>query len=303
MKIIGGAAAMPPMLWPFGVHAQRERMRRIGFLWSTLPADDALGQAIGNVFVQGLQELGWSVGRNVHIDYRWGLNDVDRLRRSAEELVALAPDALFAAGNSAVVALQGATRNLPIIFANVADPVGSGYVDTLARPGGNITGFMNIEFAQGGKWLELLKQIAPHVTRVAVLRSLTGVAGPSTFAAIQAVAPLLGVEVSPINVIGEADTERAISNFARAPNGGLIVTFVTAAGGLRDLIPALAARHRLPAVYHLRDYVTRGGLSATILISLIYIGGRQGTSIASSKAKNRQTFQCRRRPNTRWCST
>jgi putative ABC transport system substrate-binding protein len=256
ITLLGGVAALAP----FAARAQpRERMRHIGFLWSTLPADDPLGQAIGNAFAQGLQELGWSVGRNVRIDYRWGLNDVDRLRRSAEELVALAPDALFAAGNAAVGALQGATRTLPIVFANVADPVGSGYVDTLARPGGNITGFMNIEFGQSGKWLELLKQIAPHVTRAAVLRSLTGVA-TSTFAAIQAVAPLLGVEVRPINARDEAEIERGISNFARTPNGGLIVIFGTANRVQRDLIIALAARHRLPAVYYLRDYVTHGGL-------------------------------------------
>src|SRR5262245_38965804 len=197
ITLLGGAVALAP----FAARAQqRERMRRIGFLWSTLSADDALGQAIGNAFVQGLQEAGWSVGRNVQIDYRWGLNDVDRLRRSAEQLVALAPDVLFAAGNSAVAVLQSATRTLPIVVANVPDPVASGYADTLARPGGNITGFMSMEFAQAGKWPELLKQIAPHVTRVGVLRSLTNVAGPSAFAAIQTAAPLLGVEVSPISV-------------------------------------------------------------------------------------------------------
>src|SRR5262245_1158917 len=255
ITLLGGAVALAP----FAARAQqRERMRRIGFLWSTLSADDALGQAIGNAFVQGLQELGWSVGRNVQIDYRWGLSDVDRLRRSAEELVALAPDVLFAAGNSAIVALQGATRNLPIVFANVADPVGSGYVDALARPGGNITGFMSIEYGQSWKWLELLKQIAPQVMRVAVLRN--NLSGVSQFAAIQTVAPLLGVVVSPINVGADAQIERAVSDFARVPNGGLIVTFGVTGTARRDLIVALATRYRLPAMYFVRDFVVNGGL-------------------------------------------
>src|SRR5262245_4801705 len=243
ITLLGGAVALAP----FAARAQqRERMRRIGFLWSTLSADDALGQAIGNAFVQGLQELGWSVGRNVRIDYRWGLNDVDRLRKSAEELVGLRPDVLFGAGSSATDALRGATRTLPIVFSNVVDPVGSGHVDSLARPGGNATGFMSFEFAQSGKWLELLKQFAPHVTRVAVLRSLAGLAGASQFAVIQAAAPSLGVEVSPINVRGAAEIERAILDFARVPNGGLIVAFGVTSQ--RDLIIALAACHRLTVV-------------------------------------------------------
>jgi len=186
------------------------------------------------------------------------LGDVDRLRRSAEELVALAPDALFAAGNSAIVALQGATRNLPIVFANVADPVGSGYVDTLARPGGNTTGFMSIEYGQSVKWLELLKQIAPQVIRVGVLRN--NLSGVSQFAAIQAVAPLLGVEVSTISAGADTQIERGVSDFARVPNGGLIVTFGVTGTARRDLIVALATRYRLPAMYFVRDFVVNGGL-------------------------------------------
>jgi putative ABC transport system substrate-binding protein len=251
---VGSAAA-----WPLVARAQQgERVRRVGFLWSVFPADDPQGQARGDAFVQGLQQLGWSVGRNIRIDYRWGLGDAVRVRRLAEELVALAPDALFAAGDLATVALQQATRSLPIVFTNVSDPVGAGYVDSLARPGGNTTGFMNIEFGQSVKWLELLKQIAPHVTRVAVL--LTGAPTTSQFAAIQAVAPLLRVEVRPIRVRGDAEIERAVSDFALAPSGGLIVSMGVAGSGVRDLIVALAARHRLPAVYFDRNFVTNGGL-------------------------------------------
>ena len=255
MKIIGGAAAG----WPRAADAQQSgRMRRIGVLVTGLSAEDPGWLARGNAFVQGLQEVGWGVGRNLRIDYRWGLGNVDRLRRSAEELVALAPEALLASAGPATTALQQATSSLPIVFANVLDPVGAGYVDSLARPGGNITGFMNIEYGQSVKWLELLKQIAPHVTRAAILRRVVGAGGPSQFAAIQGVAPSLGVEVTPMNVRSEAEIDRAISDFARVPNGGLIVTL--GIFGVRDLIVALAARHRLPAVYFVRDYVINGGL-------------------------------------------
>jgi putative ABC transport system substrate-binding protein len=256
IKAIGVAAAA----WPRAARAQPANIRRIGFLFSNFPPDDMEGQARGNAFVQGLQERGWSVGRNVRIEYRWGLGDVDRLRILAEELVRLAPDVLFAAGSSATAALRGTSHTVPIVFANVPDPVGSGYVNTLARPGGNATGFMTIEFGQSGKWLELLKQIAPHVTRVAVLRGLAGVSGTSQYAAIQAVAPLLGVEVSPISVGGDSEMERAISDFASTTGAGLIVPFGIAGTNRRDLIIAVAARHRLPAVYFSRDYALHGGL-------------------------------------------
>jgi putative ABC transport system substrate-binding protein len=248
-----GAAA-----WPLAARAQqRQSIRRIGFLWSVFAADDPEVQVRGNAFVQGLRELGWSVGRNLSIDYRWGLADADRLRRGAQELVALAPDALFAAGGSAVAALRQATSSLPIVFTNVPDPVGAGYVDSMARPGGNVTGFMNIEYSQSGKWLEILKQIAPQIKRVAVLRSLAESAGASQFAAIQAVAPSFGVTVSPISAQSNAEVERGITDFARSPNGGLVVTF---GATQRDLIIALTARHRLPAVYFARNFVTNGGL-------------------------------------------
>jgi putative ABC transport system substrate-binding protein len=256
IRLLGSAAA-----WPLAARGQqREQTRRIGVLVSNLSADDPEWQARGNAFVQGLQELGWSVGRNLRIDYRWGLSDVTRRRKGAEELVAMQPDVLFAAAGPAAAALQEATRTLPIVFTNVPDPVGAGYVDSLARPGGNITGFMNIEYGLGGKWLELLKQIAPQVARVGVFRS-QGVEGASQFAAIQSVAPLLGVEITPISVRSDAEIERAVSDFGRAANGGLIVTFGIGGTSPRDLIVSLAARHRLPAVYFARNYVTNGGLN------------------------------------------
>jgi len=252
MKVIGSAAAG----WPITAWAQpRERMRRIGFLWSLLSADES--QTLSGVFAQGLQELGWSIGRNLSVDHRWGLGDPDRLRRLAEELVALAPDALFAAGSSAATVLQRATRTLPIVFANVPDPVGAGFVESLRRPGGNMTGFMNMEYGQSTKWLELLTQIAPQVKRVAILRTVVGVAGPAQFAAAQTAAPLFGVEVVPIIVRGLAEIERAVAEFANVPNRGLIIPSGVVAA---QPIIALAARHRLPAVYSSRNFVIGGGL-------------------------------------------
>jgi putative ABC transport system substrate-binding protein len=237
---------------------QSDRVRRIGFIVSALAADDPLGQARVAVFVQGLQQLGWTVCRNVRMDYRWPRNDADRLRRDAEELVALAPEVILAGGTPALLALQQATRTLPLVFANVNDPVGSGIVESLARPGGNATGFMNIEFGQSAKWLELLKQVAPRVTRVAVFRGLIG--GTAQLAAIQAVAPLFGVEVSSLNVRDTSEIERAVTAFARTPNGGLIATIGVGAGGQRDQIIALAAQLQLPAIYPSRTFAIDGGL-------------------------------------------
>jgi putative ABC transport system substrate-binding protein len=257
ITLLGSAAVG----WPLAARAQqRERMRRIGFLFSSLASDDPEGQTRITAFVQGLQERGWTDGRNVRIEYRWGSNDAERVRKYAAELVALAPDVILAGGPQAVEALQRETRKLPIVFAAAGDPVGAGYVATLARPGGNSTGFMSIEFGLSTKWLELLKQIAPGVTRVAVVRTPT-INGTSEFAAIQAVAPSFGVELTPINGRGDADEiERAVVAFARGPNDGLIVT----GGGIqqiqRDRLIALAARHRLPAVYSFRRFVTEGGL-------------------------------------------
>jgi putative tryptophan/tyrosine transport system substrate-binding protein len=250
---LGSAAA-----WPVVARAQpRERMRRIGIL---LPAaaDDPVYQAWVGAFLQGLALLGWTIGRNVRIDTRWaGANAAD-LRRHAAELAALAPDAILAHGSLSVAALLQATRTVPIVFPFAVDPVGAGLVDSLARPGGNATGFMIFEFSIGGKWVELLKQIAPSVTRAAVLR--TEGSGTSQFAAIQTAAPSLRVEASPISMHDAGEIERAVATFARSPNGGLIVTGTLAATLHRNLIITLAARYALPAVYPDRIFVIDGGL-------------------------------------------
>src|SRR5215471_14003608 len=234
-------------------------MRRIGVLMN-LASDDAEGQARLAAFHQGLQQLGWTVGRNVQIDYRWGAGDADRIRKFATELVALAPDVILSTGSPSAAAFQQVTRTVPIVFVTVVDPVGSGFVDTLARPGGNITGFTLYEYSISGKWLELLKEIAPRVTRVAVLRDPTLASGGGQLGAIQSVAPSFGVELTPVNMRDAGVIERGITAFARPANGGLIVTGSTLGTVHRDLIVALAARHRLPAVYPQRYYLTGGGL-------------------------------------------
>jgi len=208
--------------------------------------------------VQALQRLGWSDGRNLRIDHRWAAGDAGRFKGYAEELLALAPDVILAAATPSVQALQRATRTVPIVFANVADPVGAGFVDSLARPGGNATGFTPFEYGLSGKWLELLKEIAPRVTRVAVLRDLT--IGLGQLGAIQSVAPSLGVELTPIGVDDVGQMERTVAAFARSPNGGLIVTASTSAIIHRELITTLAARNKLPAVYYERYFVAAGGL-------------------------------------------
>jgi ABC-type uncharacterized transport system substrate-binding protein len=255
ITLLGGAAA-----WPLAAYAQQgERMRRIGLLQTT-GADDPEGQARNAAFRQGLQQLGWTDGRNVRIDYRWTAGDADRIRRYAAELAALVPDVILASGSATVGPLLQATRTVPIVFVNVPDPVGAGFVDSLARPGGNATGFILFEYGLSGKWLELLKQIAPGVTRAAVLRDPALTSGTGQFAAIQSVAPSLGVEVSPVNVSDGGEIERAVTAFARVLNGSLIVTASGLATVHRDLFVTLAARHRLPAVYPSRFYVTAGGL-------------------------------------------
>ena len=254
---LGGAAA-----WPLAAHAQQaERMRRIGVL---LPAtaDDPEFQARVAAFVQGLQQLGWTEGRNVRIDIRWGAGDAERIRRYAAELVALAPDVILAAGGATVGPLFQATRTVPIVFTLTPDPVGAGFVDSLARPGGNVTGFTNFEFGIGVKWLELLKEIAPRVTRAAVLRDPTIPAGIGEFGAIQAVAPSVGIELRPIDVREAGEIERAVTAFARSSNNGLIVSSNALASVHRNLIVTLAARHRLPAVYPFRFFITIGGLAS-----------------------------------------
>src|SRR5436309_5341546 len=246
--------------WPLAARAQQpERVRLIGVLMNRA-ADNPDGQDRIAAFHQGLQELGWNVGRNVRIDTRWGEDDADRERKSATELVALAPDIILASGTLSVAALQQVSRTLPIVFAGVTDPVGAGFVDSLARPGRNATGFMIYEYSLSAKWLELLKQIAPSVTRVAVIRNSDNPAGLAVFGAIQNAAQSLGFEVSPVSVsVRDAgEFERIIAAFARSPNGGLVVT-QTASAVQRDLIITVAARYKLPAVYSLSINVTGSG--------------------------------------------
>ena len=245
--------------WPLAVRAQ-ERMRRIGIL---LPAaaDDPAWQAWVGAFLQALGELGWTIGRNVRIDTRWAGANAAEIRRHAAELAALAPDVILAAGTSTVGPLLQATRTVPVVFPNVGDPVGAGFVESLARPGGNATGFLAFEYSLSGKWLELLKEIAPGVTRVAVLRDPATPSGVGQFSVIQAVAPPLRVEVNPINMRRDAgEIERAIAAFAGSPNGGLILTAAALSLLHHNLIVTLAARHKLPAVYAYRNIVTAGGL-------------------------------------------
>ena len=254
IALLGSAAAV----WPLAARAQQ---RRIGVLMSRA-AHDLEGQARLAAFVEGLQRLGWTDGRNVRIDTRWPVGDADR-GRSAEELVALAPDVILASASANVATLQRITRSLPIVFANVIDPVGAGFVASLARPGGNITGFLAFEYSLSGKWLELLKEIAPNLTRAAVLRDPALAAGIGQFAVIQAIAPAsFGVGLTPIDVRDPGEMERAITAFAREWNGGLIVTSSEGAVIHRDLIISLAMQHRLPNVFPFRHYPSNGGLAS-----------------------------------------
>jgi putative tryptophan/tyrosine transport system substrate-binding protein len=256
ITLLGGAAAA----WPLAARAQqRERMRRIGVL---LPAtaDNAEYQAWVGAFLQELAKSGWSIGHNVRIDIRWATDNSDVVRRHAAELAALAPDVVLAPGASTLGPLLQVTRTVPIVFAIVADPVGAGFIDSLARPGGNATGFTSFEYAIGGKWLELLKQIGPDVTRIAILRDPATPSGTGQFGVIQAMAPSLKVEVSPVNLRNAAEIESAVTAFARSSNGGLIITASGLATVHRELIVKLAAQHRLPAIYFDRLFVAAGGL-------------------------------------------
>jgi putative ABC transport system substrate-binding protein len=256
MTLLGGAA----VTWPLAARAQQgERVRRIGVL-NPAAADDAVFQARIGAFQQELALLGWSIGRNVRIDIRWATTNAAEIRRQAAELVALAPDVILAAGDTTLPQLLQATRTVPIVFPVATDPVGAGYVDSLARPGGNATGFMVFEFGMGGKFLELLKEIAPGVMRVAVLRDTTLASGAAQFGVIQAAASSLRMEVVPVNMPNAGEIEQSVETFARAPNGGLIVTASAATLRHRDLIIALAARHKLPAVYWERFFMAAGGL-------------------------------------------
>jgi putative ABC transport system substrate-binding protein len=257
--ILGGAAASS-LLLPFAARAQQaERVRRIGALIG-IAADDPGAQTRYAAFLPGLQQLGWIDGRNLRIDTRWAAGNAADMRKYAAELVALAPEVIVSIGSASAGPLLQATHTVPIVFALVIDPVGAGYVDSLSRPGGNATGFMMFEYSLCGKWLELLKQIAPGVTRAAVLRDPAIAAGIGQFAVIESVAPSVGAEVSPVSVSDAGEIERGVTAFARSTNGGLIVTQSTQAIAHRDLIFTLAARHSLPTVYPERTYAAAGGL-------------------------------------------
>jgi len=258
ITLLGGAAAFA---LPLVARAQPpQRMRRIGMLMN-LAADDPESQARIGSLLQSLQEFGWTIGRNVRIDYRWTGGDAQRLRGYAAELVALAPDVILANANPTVEALLQTTRDIPIVFMAVTDPVAGGVVQSLAQPGGNATGFTSAEYSMSAKWLELLKEIAPGVTRAAILQDPGNVGGLPQFAAIQSVAPALGVDLSTLFMRDAGEIERAIATFARASNGGLIATRTSGAIGNRELIITQAAKHRLPAVYPLRLFVSAGGLA------------------------------------------
>ena len=257
ITLVGGAAAV----WPLAARAQQpaERVRRIG-IFSPVAADSPEGRGRLTAFLQGLQELGWTDGRNVRIDYRLAEGDAERVRRHAADVIALAPDVVLANGTTALGPLLEVTRTVPIVFVQITDPVSTGYVESLARPGGNVTGFSLFEYGMSGKWLELLRQIAPRVTRAAVLRNSTQPTGIAQLAAMHSVAPALGVELVPIGLRDPEEIERGVTSFVRGTNGGLIVT--SGGQGIRqgDLIVALATRHRLPAIYPYRFFATSGGL-------------------------------------------
>ena len=256
ITLLGGAA----VAWPIAGRAQQgERMRRIGVL-SNLGSDDQEGQTRNAAFLQALQELGWTVGRNIRIDYRWGAGNAELYRKHAADLVALAPDIILTNGTSTIGPVLQTTRTVPIVFVNVTDPVAGGFMESLARPGGNATGFASAEYGMAGKWLELLKQIAPHVKHAAVIRNPRVASGSGQFGAIQAVAPFLGMETNPIDARDAGDIERGITSLAGSSNAGLIVTANGATLVHRDLIIRLAAKFKLPAVYWQRVFATSGGL-------------------------------------------
>jgi putative ABC transport system substrate-binding protein len=252
--LLGAATAA----FPVAARAQ-EPVRRVGVLMSTR-AGDPLGQGRLVAFVQGLQEFGWADGRNLRLDVRWTAGNAADIRKFATELAALAPEVILASGGSVVGPLLQASRTVPVVFTQTPDPVAAGFVASLARPGGNATGFTQVEYGAGAKWLELLKEIAPHVTQAAVLRDPAIPEGIGQFAVIQSVAPSLGMEVIPVDIRDAGEIERRVTAFARVPHGGLILTSSGLANVHRKLIIALAARHRLPAVYSNRVFATDGGL-------------------------------------------
>jgi putative tryptophan/tyrosine transport system substrate-binding protein len=292
---LGGAAA-----WPLAARAQQgERMRRIGVLMN-FAVDDPEAQSRNAGFLQGLSELGWAVGRNVRIDLRWGAGDTDRHRQYAAELLALAPDVILANSSAALSSLLQATRTVPIVFTTVADPVGAGYVDSLARPGGNATGFLLWDYSIAAKWLELLKEIAPHVTRAMVFRQSAIAAGPGQFGVIQAAAPSLGVDLRVADVRDAREIERAVTTFAQGSNGGLIVTGSPGALSHRTLIVALAARHRLPAVYSTRVFAVDGGLISYGPDSVDQLRRAAGYVDRILKGEKPADLPVQVRPSTNW---
>jgi putative ABC transport system substrate-binding protein len=253
-------ALLAAAAWPRPIRAQqRMRMRRVGVL-TPFPADDIEGQARLTAFAQALEQAGWTLGQNLRLDYRWGDGKPETMRRHAAELTALAPDVILANSSAAVSGLLQVTRTVPVVFAAVADPVGAGYVESLARPGGNATGFTALEYSFAGKWLELLKEITPRIARVAVLRDSAIAVGPGQFGVLQAFAPSLGLELRPIDLRDAGEIERSIDGFAQGGNAGLVVTGSPAATAHRNLIVALATRHRLPAVYNAPFFCAAGGL-------------------------------------------
>jgi ABC-type uncharacterized transport system substrate-binding protein len=290
ITLLGGAA------WPLVARAQQpERPRCVGVLVGTT-ADDPIGQARIAAFQKGLQELGWTLDVNVRIDTRWaGVGDAEHYRRYAAELVALAPDVILASSGAVVGPLRRITRTVPVVFTETSDPVGAGFVESLARPGGNVTGFLSFEYGLTVKWLELLKEIAPGVTRVAVLRDPAIPSGPGQWGAIQSVAPSFGVELRPINVDDAGEIERAMTAFAHGSNGGTIVTASSLTLLHRGVIITLAARQKLPAVYFQRVFVADGGLMSYGPERSTRTVARPAMLIASSRVRNRPTCRCRRR--------
>jgi len=294
ITLLGGAVAA----WPLVARAQPgERMRHIAVL---LPAtaDSPVHQSWVAAFLQALALFGWAVGRNLRVETRWATTNLAEIRRHAAELAASSPDAILAHGTSTVTPLLQATRNVPIVFAVVADPVGAGIVQSLARPGGNATGFMNFDYSLGAKWLELLKEIAPDVKRVAVLRDAANPTGIAAFSVIQAIAPLVRVEVTPVNMIDADEIERGVAGSSPSENIGLILTPSGLAQLHGDLIITLAARRKLTAVYFERSFVARGGLVSYGPDFLDHTGALRVMSIEFSKVRSRPTCRCKRQPNS-----
>ena len=294
---LGSAAA-----WSTVARAQQsERMRRIGSL-RNLRADDPEAQARNTAFLQELAQRGWIVGRNVQIDSRWSAGDNERLRKHAAELIALAPDVIVASSSQAVAALLQATRAIPIVFESIADPIGAGFVESLGQPGGNATGFMNFEYSISGKWLELLKEIAPRITRVAVLRDAAIAAGSGQLGAIQSAATQLGAELRPVGMRDAGEIERGLAAFASASNGGLIVTASPLALVHRDSAN-LAIRYKLPSVSSIRP-MTAGGMLVSYGANFADLyRGAAGYVDRISRAKSLPTCRCKRQPSTNWSST